>query len=111
MNVVMGAQVLDTVEVKGRGLENSESALLALQRKSGVVSDAISEEAIKKSPDSSAGDVLRRVTGITLVGGRFIFVRGLGERYSNTILNDSVIPSPEPDKKNRSFGFISCGCN
>ncbi|EKO06797.1 TonB-dependent receptor [Leptospira interrogans] len=99
MNVVMGAQVLDTVEVKGRGLENSESALLALQRKSGVVSDAISEEAIKKSPDSSAGDVLRRVTGITLVGGRFIFVRGLGERYSNTILNDSVIPSPEPDKR------------
>ncbi|TGK31692.1 TonB-dependent receptor [Leptospira gomenensis] len=99
INVVMGAQVLDTVEVKGRGLENSDSALLALQRKSGVVSDGISEEAIKKSPDSSAGDVLRRVTGITLVGGRFIFVRGLGERYSNTILNDSFIPSPEPDKR------------
>ncbi|XDD49280.1 TonB-dependent receptor [Leptospira sp. WS92.C1] len=99
VNVVMGAQVLDTVEVKGRGLENSESALLALQRKSGVVSDGISEESIKKSPDSSAGDVLRRVTGITLVGGKFIFVRGLGERYSNTILNDSFIPSPEPDKR------------
>ncbi|MBM9576976.1 TonB-dependent receptor [Leptospira sp. 201903070] len=99
MNIVMGAQVLDTVEVKGRGLDNSESALLALQRKSGVVSDGISEESIKKSPDSSAGDVLRRVTGITLVGGKFIFVRGLGERYSNTILNDSFIPSPEPDKR------------
>lgn len=72
LNVVMGAKLLDTVEVQGRGLENSDSALLALQRKSGVVSDGISEEAIKKSPDSSAGDVLRRVTGITLVGGKFI---------------------------------------
>ncbi|MCR1795229.1 TonB-dependent receptor, partial [Leptospira sp. id769339] len=99
VNVTLGAKTLDTVNVQGRGLNKSESALLQLQKKSGTVSDGISEEAIKKSPDSSAGDVLRRVTGITLVGGKFVFVRGLGERYSTTVLNDSVVPSTEPDKR------------
>lgn len=99
VNVTLGAKTLDTVNVQGRGLNKSEAALLQLQKKSGTVSDGISEEAIKKSPDSSAGDVLRRVTGITLVGGKYVFVRGLGERYSSTVLNDSVLPSTEPDKR------------
>lgn len=88
-----------TYEVQGRALNNTEASLLALQKKSGAVSDGISAEAIKKSPDSSAGDVLRRVTGITLVGGKYVFVRGLGERYSVTSLNDHILPSPEPDKR------------
>ncbi|TGN19893.1 TonB-dependent receptor [Leptospira idonii] len=99
MNVTFGAQTLETVEVKDRALNNTESAMLALQKKSATVSDGISQEAIKKSPDSSAGDVVKRVTGITLIGGKYVFVRGLGERYSNTLLNDSIIPSTEPDKR------------
>lgn len=99
INVTFGAQVLETIEVKDRAQNNTESALLALQRKTGTVSDGISQEAIKKSPDSSAGDVVKRVTGITLIGGKYVFVRGLGERYSNTLLNEVLIPSTEPDKR------------
>jgi outer membrane receptor protein involved in Fe transport len=99
INVTFGAQVLQTVEVKDRALNNTESSLLALQKKSGTVSDGISAEAIKKSPDSSAGDVVKRVTGITLIGGKYVFVRGLGERYSSTFLNDAFLPSTEPDKR------------
>ncbi|BDA80568.1 TonB-dependent receptor [Leptospira kobayashii] len=99
MNVTFGSQTLETVEVKDRAINNTEASMLALQRKSASVSDGISQEAIKKSPDSSAGDVVRRVTGITLIGGKYVFVRGLGERYSNTLLNDSIIPSTEPDKR------------
>ncbi|TGK43415.1 TonB-dependent receptor domain-containing protein [Leptospira andrefontaineae] len=99
INVTFGLQTLETVDVKGRALNDAEAALLALQKKSSSVSDGISKEAIKKSPDSSAGEVVRRVTGITLVGGKFVFVRGLGERYSNTELNDTLVPSTEPDKR------------
>lgn len=99
VNVTLGVQTLDTVEVKGRSLNNTEAALLQLQKKAGTVSDGISEESIKKSPDSSAGDVLKRVTGITLIGGKYVFVRGLGERYSNTMLNGALLPSPEPDQR------------
>jgi outer membrane receptor protein involved in Fe transport len=99
VNVVLGQKKLDTVIVEGRALNDTESSLLKLQKKSSTVSDGISAQAIAKTPDSSAGDVIRRVTGITLVGGKFVFVRGLGERYSNTIFNGVPLPSPEPDKR------------
>ena len=101
VNVAMGTPAATQAEVvvTDRALNNTEASLLALQKKSGSTSDGISAEAIKKSPDSDAGDVLKRVTGITLVGGKYVFVRGLGERYSNTILNGHTLPSPEPDKR------------
>ena len=99
LNVTFGAKTLETVEVSERALNNTEASLLALQKKSSSVSDGISQEAIRKSPDSSAGEVVKRVTGITLLGGKYVFVRGLGERYSNTVLNNSIIPSTEPDKR------------
>ncbi len=99
VNVVLGQKKLDTVIVEGRALNDTESSLLKLQKKSATVSDGISAQAIAKTPDSNAGDVIRRVTGITLVGGKFVFVRGLGERYSNTIFNGVPLPSPEPDKR------------
>ncbi|TGL54616.1 TonB-dependent receptor [Leptospira wolffii] len=98
-NVAMGVKKLETVVVEERALNDSESSLLKFQKKSAAVSDGISAQAIQKTPDSSAGDVIRRVTGITLVGGRFVFVRGLGERYSNTLLNNAPLPSTEPNKR------------
>ncbi len=99
INIAMGTKKLDTVVVEGRALNDTESSLLKLQKKSATVSDGISAQAIAKTPDSNAGDVIRRVTGITLVGGKFVFVRGLGERYSNTVFNGVPLPSPEPDKR------------
>ncbi len=99
LNLVLGVKVAKEVVVKGRAINNTEAAMLNLQRKAGSVSDGISAEAIKRSPDSSAGDVLKRVTGITLIDSKFVFVRGLGERYSSTLLNGSFLPSPEPQKR------------
>ncbi len=99
VNIAMGFKKLTEVVVEGRALNDTESSLLKLQKKSASVSDGISAQAIQKTPDSSAGDVVRRVTGITLVGGKFVFVRGLGERYSNTSFNGVPLSSPEPDKK------------
>ena len=99
LNLVMGAKKLDEVVVQDRALNDTEASLLKFQKKSAAVSDGISAEAIAKTPDSSAGDVMRRVTGITLVGGKYVFVRGLGERYSNTVFNGVPLPSPEPDKR------------
>jgi hypothetical protein len=60
----------------------------------------------KKTPDSDAGETVKRVTGVSLVGGKYVFVRGLGERYSNARLNGSTIPSPEPEKKIVPFDLI-----
>ncbi len=99
LNVTMGITQAQAVIVEGRALNNTEASMMNLQRKSGSVSDGISQEAIRRSPDASAGEALRRVTGISIIGGKYIFVRGLGERYSNTLLNDVMLPSPEPDRR------------
>ncbi len=54
---------------------------------------------MSKASSSDAGDALKRVTGITVVGGRYVYVRGLGERYSNTQVNGAQMPSPEPNRR------------
>lgn len=77
----------------------SEIADTIVERKSNtMVSEIISAREIAKDTSSSAAGVLQRVTGVTVID-RFVFVRGLGERYSNTSLNDSILPTPQPDRK------------
>jgi outer membrane receptor protein involved in Fe transport len=90
---------LKTVEVTAKKVHDTEAALLSVQKKAGAVSDAIGAEQIKKSTDSNAAEVLTRVTGMSVVGGRYVYVRGLGERYSMTQVNGSMIGSPEPNKR------------
>lgn len=75
------------------------ASLMDLRRSSNAVTDVIGAEQMAKQGDSDAAGALRRVTGITVVGGRFVYVRGLGERYSSTLLNGSTLPSPEPEKR------------
>ncbi len=60
------------------------------------VSDILSAEDITVAGDSNVGDALKRLPGLSLVGGKFIYVRGLGERYSSTYFNGTPIPSPIP---------------
>ena len=78
---------------------NSDDALLAQQKASTRVSDGISADAIRRAPGANAGDAIVRVTGVSVVDNKFAVVRGLAERYSNTLLNGVELPSPEPQKK------------
>lgn len=78
---------------------STEDALLAMQRAAPRVSDGISAQAIQRAPGSSASDAIVRVTGVSIVDNKFAVVRGLAERYSNTLLNGVDLPSPEPLKK------------
>ncbi len=89
----------EEVVIEAKADLTNASALLVEQKKASVVSDAIGSQQISKTPDKSAGDALKRVTGLTVVGNKFVYVRGLGERYSNAQLNGVEIPSPEPEKK------------
>lgn len=68
-------------------------------KNSGVVLNLIGAEQISKSGDSDAAGALSRVTGLTVVDGRYVYVRGMGERYSASYLNGAKIPSPEIDKR------------
>ncbi|MCE2395510.1 TonB-dependent receptor [Candidatus Poribacteria bacterium] len=101
LRVVLTPQVikLGPIHLPVRLSESSETGLLEKRRLSFAVEDSISTELMAKLPVSDAGEALKRVTGISIVGGRYVFVRGLGERYSNTLLNSVQIPSPEPNRR------------
>ncbi len=77
----------------------TEAALLAERKNAAQISDAIGKEEFGKNAGSDAADVVKRVVGISLQDDKFVFVRGLGDRYSNTSLNGSKIPSTEFDKR------------
>lgn len=77
--------------------KRTESAGLTKRRKAAGVQDAVSAQEISRSGDSNAGEAVKRVVSATVVGGRYVFVRGLGGRYSVTLLNGVVLPSPDPD--------------
>lgn len=65
-------------------------------RESPEVAAFLTAEDLQRTGDSDAAQALTRVTGLSVVEGRFIYVRGLGERYSSALLNGSPLPSPEP---------------
>lgn len=72
---------------------------LAHQRRATNVLNGISSEEIARTPASSAADAVRRVSSASIVDGRYVYVRGLGERYSNAQLDGSILPTPEPEKR------------
>lgn len=77
----------------------SVSAALDKQRNSTGVVNSVTREQIAKSPDGDAAQAVQRVSGVTVQDGKYVFVRGLGERYTTTSLNGARIPSPEPERK------------
>lgn len=89
----------ETVEVTAEAVRTGEVAILESRREAPVVSDSISSEEIRKTPDSSAAGVVERLTGVTLLGDKYVFVRGLGERYSGTTINGSTLPTTETEKR------------
>src|SRR3546814_6263311 len=80
-------------------VEGSLAAFVEERRNSGAVTDILGAEQIARAGDSDAAGALKRVTGLTLVDGKFVFVRGLGERHSSVLLNGAQIPSPDPTRR------------
>ena len=65
-------------------------------RDTAEVANFLTVEDIRRAGDDTAAQALTRITGLSIVSGRYIYVRGLGERYSQALLNGSPLPSPEP---------------
>jgi len=88
-----------TVEANVDAVTSSAEAQLAVRKSEPVITDNMGAEDMKANGDGDAAAALSRVTGLSIVDSQYVFVRGLGERYSNTTLAGSVIPTTEPDKK------------
>ncbi len=101
LDVSLGAAIvqLEGVTVTAAQERGSVSAALDQQRTSSQIVNAVTSEQMARSPDGDAGEAVKRVSGVTVQDGKYVFVRGLGERYTTTSLNSARIPSPEPDRK------------
>lgn len=100
LNTSLGEATLDieAVVVTARATQKTESALQVLQKKSSKVIDGISSEQISKLGDSNAAQALKRVTGVSVQDGKYVFVRGLSERYTKVTLNQADIPALDPER-------------
>jgi hypothetical protein len=86
---------MEEVVVVASRLKGSTAAVIEERKNQAFVADILGADEISRTGDSDAASALRRVTGLTLVDGKFIYVRGLGERYSSARLNGASIPSPD----------------
>lgn len=96
----------EVVVIEAKAIENTEAALLKFRQKSVSVSDAVSAEAISRAGSSTAADAMKQVTGASVVDGKYVYVRGLGDRYTSTQLNGAEIPSTDPYKRSGSIDLI-----
>jgi hypothetical protein len=88
----------DVFEVVEEADKTSLEGMILARQKATVVGDSVGRAEITKSADKNAAQAAQRVVGATIVGGRFVYVRGLGERYTNALINGVPLPSPEPDR-------------
>lgn len=84
--------------IRGRADRSTTATQLQVRRQTAAVSDGVSAQEIARAPDAAVSDAARRVVGVTLVNGRYAYVRGLGGRYVNALLNGMPLPSLDPDE-------------
>jgi hypothetical protein len=118
ISVTADARTIADLELKTQGIEmkefevvnlkrtETEGAVVMETRKSEQVVNGMSRQQIAKGQDRNAGDVVKRIPGVTLLGDRFVMIRGLADRYNTVLLNDVIAPSLEADKRAFSFDLI-----
>lgn len=89
---------LTGVTVTAQVVRNTETALLTIKKKSANVIDGISSVSFRRIGDSDAASSIKRVPGVSVEGGKYVYIRGLGDRYTKTILNGVDIPGLDPDR-------------
>ncbi len=94
------------VVISATAIKSGEGAILAERKKSSTIGDGISSEQVKKTPDATSSDVLKRVVGLSIVDNKFVYVRGASERYNGTSLNGASVSSSEVGKKSFAFDMI-----
>ncbi len=97
---------LNTIQVVGFKRTHTNLSMMESTKMSYLVVNGISSQQIMKSLDRDAGEVARRVPGVTISDNRFVVVRGLNQRYNTTWLNDAPIPSSEADSRAFSFDAV-----
>ncbi|TRX37069.1 TonB-dependent receptor [Flavobacterium restrictum] len=96
----------EVVITRTKAKTESVKSLLVAQKNNASVSDGISAETIKRTPDKTTSDVLKRISGASIQDNKFVIIRGLNDRYNVAFLNGAPLPSSEPDRKAFSFDIF-----
>ena len=94
-----GSVTMEDVVIKTTTSREKESALLLDQKKALVIKQSIGAQEMSRKGISDVEEGLTKITGITKVGSRGLFVRGLEDRYNNLLINDLAAPTNNPFKK------------
>lgn len=92
------SQQITGVIITAKAVQNNEAAIRTVQRKAATVVDGIGARQMSQVGEGDAAGALKRVTGITVEGGKYVYVRGLGDRYSKSVLNGAEIPGLDPER-------------
>jgi hypothetical protein len=102
VEAISGEEIVVTSKIE----TETQAAQLLDRKNSSTMNDFISGEQIRRSPDATSSDALKRVSGVSIVDNKFVEIRGTSERYNNAILNGAALASTEPDKKSFSFDLL-----
>ena len=97
---------VEEVVVTADAVRATESAMLMERKKASTIGDGMSEEQIKRTPDASTADVVKRIPSVTIVDNKYLQVRGSSERYNGAMLNNTSLSSTEPEKKSFAFDLF-----
>ncbi|SHE81489.1 TonB-dependent Receptor Plug Domain [Psychroflexus salarius] len=98
ISLAASAASLDEVIITTTARENTEASVLNLQKKSVNVFDGLSIESVKKVGANDVASAVKNIPGVSVEGGKYVYVRGLGDRYTKSILNGMSLPGLDPDR-------------
>lgn len=90
---------MEAFSVSADIVQSSDIGLMLERQKASGISDAISSDQFSRLGAGDAAEALSKVTGASVVDGKYVLIRGLGDRYSNTLMNGVSVPSADPDKR------------
>jgi hypothetical protein len=100
-----GTFEIEELRVTAERVLSTTTAVLSERMNAATIGDAISAEQISKSADQTSGDALKRVTGLSVVDNKYVFVRGVTDRYNATTLNGISVTSTDTEVDRKSFAF------
>lgn len=106
LNINLKEIQLKEIEIKAKIKNTTVNSGITLMKKSDALIQVVSAESIKKSPDANAASIIKRITGLSIQDGKFLVVRGLSDRYNQSMINNMLVGSTEPDRKVFSFDII-----
>jgi len=99
IETIAEVEEMEELVVPGELDKSSEVGLLAERQNAAAVMDVMGADLISRMGAATAGDALKSMVGTSVVDGKYVVVRGLSDRYVNTLLNGGRLPSTDPDKR------------